>query len=302
MSSIAVRLTLALGMLFGSARITRAQAWVSDKGNLDASLDYNLGISDKVVGASTAKFPNAGTTTNQFTLGADYVPVEHLGLALSLPFAALKYTGDKNAYPHPGGGRYDDGAYHGTLTDLAFRARYQLPIDQLAISPHIGFSVPVANYETVGNTVAGRHLKQLHLGVAIGKFITDDFYGQVVYEYSFVGSYDRTADTAKYGQNHSDLAAALGYKVLDGRLDINANLTYRVTHGGINFEEFSTLPADVIMYHDPVLAEKILLIGAGVGYPVSNTVTVSAAAAFFITGSNTQNASVFDLSVGWTIL
>ena len=44
-----------------------------------------------------------------------------------------------------------------TLTDLAVRARYQLPWveETIAIAPHIGFSIPVADYETFGFANAG---------------------------------------------------------------------------------------------------------------------------------------------------
>src|ERR1044071_8901392 len=91
---------LALGVVIaGSTPATAyAQAWVGDQGSLDVNLGYNLAISAKVIRAG----------------------------GVSLPLSFLKYTGNKTMYPHPGGGKYDDGATHATLTDLKAAVRYQL--------------------------------------------------------------------------------------------------------------------------------------------------------------------------------
>ena len=292
---------LCLGIV-ATGSTARAQAWVGGKGEVDASLDYNLGISDKVVGDQNVEFPDAGTTTHQITLAAEYVPIEHLAVEASLPMGFFKYTGSKTAYPHPGGGRYDDGSTHATLTDLRAAVRYQVLEDPLAISPYIGVSIPVAGYETVGNTVAGRHLKALHFGAAFGRLITDELYIHASYEFSWVEKYDRVADTAKYGQNHSDAAITLGYKLLDDRLDVNVDANMRITHDGVNFSNFANLTPDEQLYHDAILRESIFLVGAGLGYQLTDAVAVSLAARFFVGGVNTQNANVYALGLAWRTL
>src|SRR5687767_7428077 len=162
--------TMATALLVTASATSEARAqaaWVAEKGALDVSLDYNLGVSDKVIADSDLEFPDAGTTAHQITIGTEYVPIPKLAIGLSIPIVALKYTGDQVLYPHPGGGEYDDGKTHTTLTDLRVGTPYQLLDEPLALSPHLGVSIPVADYETVGNTVAGRHLKQLHVGLGI---------------------------------------------------------------------------------------------------------------------------------------
>ena len=290
---------IALGMM---AREARAQAWVGDQGALDLSLDYNFGTSSKVVTDTDEEFKDAGTTTHQLTLGAEYVPIAKLAATVSLPLAFLKYTGDKTLYPHPGGGSYDDGDTHATLTDLRAGVRYQLLEEPVALSPHLAVSIPVADYETVGNTVAGRHLMALHAGLGIGRLITDAAYVHVLYEFSLVEKYDQTAGTKKHGQNHSDIALTLGYKLLDQQLDIHLDGNARITHGGVKFSEFNTLPADEQMYHDAILKEDIYLVGGGVGYQISNALALSLSARLFVAGSNTQNASVVALGATWSPL
>jgi hypothetical protein len=282
-----------------------AQAWVGDKGGLELSLDYNLGISDKVIQDKGDDLKDAGTTTHQFTLGAEYVPVDRLAVNVAVPVVLLQYTGNKTAYVHPGGGSYDDGSTHTTLTDLRVGARYQVLEDPIALSPHLAVSIPLADYETVGNTVAGRHLKALHLGLGIGRVFLEAAYVHVLYEFSLVEKYDRTPATEKIGQNRSDFAATIGYKLLDQRLDVHLDGNGRVTHGGVNFSEldFSATPlGDLTMFHDPLLAENIFLVGGGVGYQLTNELGVSLSGRLFVSGANTQNASVLALGVTWSPL
>jgi len=289
--------------LVATGRDAHAQAWVADKGTLDFSLDYNLAISDKVVVDKGMDGIDAGATTHEFTLGGEFVPIRNLAVNVGLPLMLIEYTGDKSAiYAHPGGGRYDDGNLHATLTDLRAGARYQVLEDPLALSPHLAVSIPVANYEAVGNAVAGRHLKALHLGLAVGRVFGEATYAHALYEFSIVERYDRTMETAQFGQNRSDFAVTVGHKLLDQRLDLHVDVNGRVTHGGMNFSQFGMLPMNDQLYHDPILAESILLVGGGLGYQITNGLGISAGARLFVTGANTQNANVFVFGVTWTAL
>jgi hypothetical protein len=225
-------------------------------------------------------------------------------VSVALPLALLKYTGTLGMYPHPGGGSYDDGNTHTTLTDLRAGVRYQVLDDPIALTPHIAVSIPVASYETVGNTVAGRHLKALHLGLGIGRVFGEATYVHLLYEFSVVEKYDRTAVTATYGQERSDFAATIGHKLLDQRLDIHIDANGRVTHGGVNFSEinFADATSDVANFHDAILAETIYLVGGGVGYQLNNDLGVNLSGRLFVAGKNTQNASVIAFGVTWSPL
>jgi len=279
-----------------------AQAWVGDRGALDVSLDYNFATSDKIVGDNDIEFPNSGTTTHQFTIGAEYVPIDKLAVTVGLPLALLKYTGDKVNYPHPGGGSYDDGSTHATLTDLRAGVRYQVLEEPFALSPQIAVSIPVADYEVEGNTVAGRHLKALHLGLGIGRVFGEATYVHLLYEFSLVEMDDANADTEKYSQNRSDASFTIGHRLLDQKLDIHLDANGRLAHDGLNFSVFNAAPMTVQNHHDPVLKEDILLVGGGVGYQISNDIGVSLSARLFLAGINTQNASVIAAGVTWSPL
>lgn len=287
------------------AGVARAQAWVGDKGALDVGLDYNLAISDKVVVDEGTDYDDAGTLSHQLTLSAEYVPIRKLAVNVQLPMQMLKYRGEPGSYPHPQGGAYDDGDYHTTLTDLRFGARYQILDEPVALAVHVAGSIPVADYETIGNTVAGRHLKMLHLGASVGYLIGETGYTQLVYEFTLAEKYDdvdpmidTTGLVKKQGQNRSDLAFTIGRKFLDYKLDLHADVNVRRTHGGINFSELGG--GALAAYHDALLRENVLLVGGGIGYQVSNSVALNLSGRYFASGENTINASVLAFGVAWS--
>ncbi len=281
-----------------------AQAWVSDRGSLGLDLDYNFFTSSKVVTDTTFSFPNAGTTGHQLTLGAEYTPIDKLAVSASLPMVALKYTG--MSYPHePTGGSYDDGDYHSTLTDLRFGARYQILDEPLAIAPTLAFTIPLADYETIGNTVAGRGLKMAHLGLSAGYLIGIANYVHFAYEFTLAEKYDRVAETEAYSQNRSDLSFLAGRKMLDYRLDLHLGANFRKNHDGVNFSEIDmpgVLPDNAVMYHDAILAEQVFLVGAGVGYAISDTLSANLDVRIFIPAlsQNTLNASIVAVGLSWS--
>lgn len=286
-------------------RPAHAQAWVADPGQLGLDIDYNFSTSNKIVTDTTMSYEDAGTTGHQITASAEYVLLEHLALSASLPVVMLQYTGS-NMFPHAGGGRYDDGSYHTTLTDLRAGVRYQVLDEPFAIAPHVAFSIPVADYETVGNTVAGRHLKMLHVGLSGGYLFSAATYAHVAYEFTLAEKYDRTVETAQHSQNRSDASLLVGHKLLDYRLDLHLGANLRRTHGGVNFSELEAgaLSNNEALYHDAILDEDVFLVGAGVGYDLSDTVTATLDGRIFISelSQNTLNASVFALGVSWSPL
>jgi hypothetical protein len=306
-SSVVAALAFTIALVLGVSAPTtaHAQAWVGDKGSLDVSLDYNLAISNKVIrDGDLTDLPDAGSTTHEISLGGEYVILPKLAASVSLPLSLLKYTGNKTMYPHLGGGKYDDGATHATLTDLKAAVRYQLLEEPVALSPHVGFSIPVADYETVGNTVAGRHLKALQIGFGVGRRLTEALYAHLFYEFSLVERYDRTELTHIAGQNRSDASITIGYKLLDQRLDVHVDGSGRITHGGWKFSEFGSIPLtdEEIMFHDPILAENIFLVGGGVSYQITDSIAANLGGRLFVAGRNTQNASVIAAGVSWSAL
>lgn len=301
LTSIGLGVVAVCWLLLALERPARAQgAWVDAPGSLTGGLNFSYAQSDKVIGDSKLEFPDSGTRTEEIMPRIEYVPVNHLAVGVQLPFDGLTYLGNKTEYVHRGGGAYDDGSTHYVATDFRADVRYQLLEDPFVFTPIIGVSVPVTAYETVGNTVAGRHLDQLIVGAAIGRMI-NNFYVHAVYTYSFVQRVDYSEATKRFNENHSDGSLRIGYRLLHDKLDINLEGDGRITHGGLDFDDSTNTKAE-FLYHDAYLHEDILLVGPGLEYQLTDKLALDAYARIFVTGLNTQNASVFGLNVTWNIL
>ena len=295
-----------------SERSAAAQAWVDDAGTLSTSLDYAFSKSNAVVEEPGEEFDGEPVTVHAMTLGLDYTPIERLGLQASMPLVMVKYGGDGDPFMRHGD--YDDGDFHTTLTDFRLNARYQLMQEIVAFAPHIGASIPVTDYESVGFANAGRGLKQLHLGASVGRTLdpaVPNLFFHATYEFSLVEKYSDTATdaeadvTKEVGQNRSDISALLGYFFLDGDLTFDVGFNWRISHGGINFTD---VPGEIavddprFVYHDPLLNEEFILLGADVGYNLTDKVSLNATSRFFLRGYNTSDAIRFGLGLTFAIL
>lgn len=300
----------ALFILAGVAeRSASAQsAWVDGAGSLSSSFDYAFSNSPNLIANPDTTFEDEKVSAHIFSLGLEYTPIEHLAVDATLPLMMTKYGGD--GIPGERHGDYDDGDFHTTLTDLRMNARYQVLQDIVAFSPHVGFTLPVADYETRGFANAGRHLKALHLGGSVGKLFdpfAPNLFFQATYEFSLVEKFTGTTTdaeaevTKEVGQNRSDLSLLLGYFFLEGDLRINAGFNWRVTHGGINFTELGDeipLNDPRFTYHDALLNEEFMLLGGDVGYNITDRVSVDVTSRYFVRGYNALDG--LRLGVGLT--
>ena len=287
-----------------------AQAWVGNKGEGSVSLDYTFSTSDTLAQPGAPDVTGTKLTTQSAVARIEYDPIDQLGLSLSLPFVGSKYTGTELAH-----GTYDDGNFHGTLTDLAFRARYQLPIDALALTPEVGFSIPVANYETFGFATPNRHLKALLVGVNAGKLFFNKLFLHGTYEFGIPESYSgdcpkNWADPAKptltpcdelgnYSQLRSDLAIQVGYFFIE-QLEVHLAMDGHWQHGGVDFSDPNLMTDPVIAFgHDPVLQDNFIDGGAGLTWYASDAFSFQTEFRTFLSGKNTPKAFSLTLGAGW---
>ena len=114
---------------------------------------------------------NGGTRSQVLVVDLDYGVGDRVGLLVSIPFIASKYTGPPSymigpflTYPGP----LDDGTYHAAFQDLRIELRRQWWAGPVAVAPFIGGSLPTHDYETVGEAVPGRHRWDLQAGASAG--------------------------------------------------------------------------------------------------------------------------------------
>lgn len=279
-------------------------AWVGDEKSVTVGFAYQYVPSESVVlNWYDDEFMEGVPTKNHlFTLSAEWVPIENLAIEARLPLAIVQYLGPA-AQAH---GPWDDGDPHTTLTDLRAGVRYQL-LDEpyVALSPYIAGTLPVMNYEVLGFATGGRHLKQAHLGISLGRTldpILPALYFMVGYELTLSEASKLNADTETLAQNRSDAEAQIGYLFLDGDLVVNIGANYRRQHGGIDFQNFANLPPSLTDFHDPILHEEYLVAGGGVQYSITTKITVGAVARFFLLGMNTRDQMLLGVDIAWRIL
>lgn len=281
-----------------------AQAWVPDQGVLGGDLTYQYDVADKIVeDGGNEEAPGADTVIQTLTFDFEYVPLQRLAVSLAVPVVATRYTGEKATdvaafFPH---GRWDDGDAHLTLTDLRFDVRYAVMEKILALSPQVGVSIPVADYETLGLAAAGRGLKQLHLGLAVGRTLEPflpNLYLHGFYEYSLVEKVDIDADTEGISQNKSRFSAQIGYFIIPD-LQVNVSFDGLIHHDGVTFVDFGDFSASEQNYHDVLLKEKSMLLGGGVAYQLTDMFGLGVAYRQFISGDNTRNPRIIAATLTW---
>jgi hypothetical protein len=291
---------LVLASVHGASAYAQG-AWVGAERSLSASLDYNFSTSQNIVESPENSIRNRPIVSHIVSVGAEFVPLERLALNVTVPIVMVKYTGDDSGFGRHG--RYDDGDLHATLQDFRSTLRYQVLRDAISLSPHIGVTIPMSDYETVGYANAGRGLKQAHFGLALGRTLAPsvpNLYFHLQYEFTLSEKYDETEITREIGQNRSDLAVQLGY--LRNKLELNVGANFRFAHGGINFEDFREWTEDERLFHDPLLREEFILVGGGAGYSVTDKLRLTAIARAFIRGYNTRNAHLFGVGASWDIM
>ena len=273
------------------------QAWVGEKNAAWASLDYSFTYSNSLIEQDGVQSNDQPVDTHMMMLKGGYNPIDDLGLELSATYLELRYGGDGMVFPRHGD--YDDGNYHGTLQDLAFRARYQLIEELFAFSPHLGVSIPLTDYETFGWANAGRHLKALLAGASAGRFFMRKLFVHGMYEIAFPEKVDG-AEFKNYSQIRSDLSLAVGYFVID-ELELHAAADFHVQHGGIDYFDLANSNNPLFLDHDPVLDEDFRMAGGGVSWSMTDKLRLTAEGRLFLGGKNTLDRRTVSLGVAYDI-
>lgn len=279
-----------------------AQAYVAERGSVSGSLTYNYGFASAIAMSDGFEYKDQFVRTQAMVLGAEYVPLENLAVGLTLPFIAVIYDAEQSGALYDPHGPYDDGSYHFNLQDLRADARYMVLESPVTLAVNLGLTMPLTDYAVQGSAALGRHLVQGRLGVFASYSPT--FLGRAFisggYELTLSQKFDKSPDTAKFGQTRSDVNAQLGYFATD-TLAIFLTSLARIQHDGVDFVKFDSLTADQQIFHDGILKEAVLLAGLGASYQLTDALSLNAGYAQFIGGRNTLKSNAASLSVGWAI-
>lgn len=295
-----------VAVLFASlvvARSADAQGLVSEKGSLQATLAHNFGFADTIVETDGLVLPNNYVNVQNTVLSVEYVPIKRLAISAALPLIGTKYDAEKSGADYLPHGPYDDGSYHFTLQDLALDARYMVLDVPYALAFNLGLTIPTRDYPVQGTAAPGRGLFGVRLGVGMSIYpeALERAFLDVGYELQLFEKFDENPDTAKYGQTRSEARLSAGYFILD-KLAAFLVSGFRLQHDGIDFKNFDSLTMNEQDWHDPILKEMGLLLGAGAMYQLNDKLFVTASYSHFILGRNTMTMNWLGVSVGWNIL
>jgi len=279
-------------MLVLGSHVVHAQAWTPAAKTLNVDGEYQLGYSTETAGV-------AATVIHHLIIpSVEYGITDSLAVSASLPFMAVKADGGT---PH---GSWDDAGYHGTATDARVTVRYMIPLGVVAITPQIGASTPVRDYEVLGNAAAGRGLKAAYAGINFGADLDEwaprtTFH--VTYEFALVERYTGAGPEGEdIDQNFSLVTAQIGHRPID-KMQIHLGIDYHRYHDGITFEQFGTMEITMLEQknHDPILLERSLLAGGGISYDLGEHASIYATARFVVKSENTHNGSLAALGASW---
>ncbi len=149
----------------------RAQPWVPPEGQGTVSLNYQNYYVTGHFDLQGRQNTNGATHARTLIAEVDFGLTDRVGLTVTLPFVATKYTGPAEYLV--GGiatrpGPLDDRRYHADFQDLRVEARRVCWAGPLAVAPLAGITIPTHDYETHGEAVPGRHRREIQAGAAAG--------------------------------------------------------------------------------------------------------------------------------------
>jgi hypothetical protein len=276
-------------------RPASAQAWV-----LPAHTGSITFVTQKIDHVGRLKNDGTRNSDGQFVdLGfdaeLDYAFTDRWSISTSLPFIAAKYT-DQNPPPSglPFGANDSCRCWQSGFSDVGVTSRYNLVNRGQAfmLTPFVAVGVPSHAYDTAGEAVLGRRLKELRVGAAVGQrldSIVSGLSAGASYQYAAVGR------VLGVPVNRSNGSVQVGYALRQG-LAARGLLTWQRTHGGLRgWEVVDPEFPERLTQFDRMLRDNYLQTGGGVSYS-RGAWDISGSFLRTARGSNSHDVHVFSLT------
>jgi hypothetical protein len=285
-----------LGVQLGWAIPLRAQAWVPPRGEGTISgtyQDYDVkGHFDPKGDENT----NGGTHTRLFITELDYGVTDTIGLAVTLPFIASKYTGPPFYFVGPFKtvpGPLDDGSYHAAFQDLRLEVRRMFVRGPVAIAPFVGALFPTHDYETAGEAVPGRHRRELQVGAGASALLAPFLPGASVHARYAYAAAERIEDIP-FTRSNIDLE---GDQAVVSRVALRGLVRWQIAHTGPALEEL----AHDWTNHDRFIAPSYLIAGGGASLSLTSSVDIDVLWITTVSGKNgAHRARTIAVGASWS--
>lgn len=283
----------------GSAADAAAQLSLPPRGEGYLTVVYSNSVSDKHY-LPTVRADIGRIDSHALLADVTYGLTDRLAVSVGLPMVVSRYRG---AYPHQrtNPDRLDDEHWHSTWQDIRLGLAYSALKGPVVLTPFVGGVVPSHGYEYFAHSAAGRQLKELQAGVALGAQldrIRPGLFLQTRYSFGFV------EENVNERPNHSNLDVELGYLVTPA-LRVFVLGTGQLSHGGIDVMHPDVvrlfLNLDQIAHHDQIDKVNYLKVGAGASFELTDSLGVYGAFSKQVAGRNGHEVSrAISLGMTWS--
>ena len=307
------RVVVFITLQYGLATQASAQAFIPAPGDGTISASYENVVSSGqhfVRAAGSASASGFGVTdTHALIWYAEYGLSDRIAVHATLPYIQARYNGPVR---HDIGfkglpSNTDDGTYHGTFQDFYIGTRFKLvESSRFALTPFAEVIVPSHQYEAAAQAAAGRDLRALVAGVAVGGFADDVLPGlhfQTRVSFAFV---EKAVDVRP---NRTAIDSAVGYFITP-RLAIQFIETFQLTHDGIDWgvgpyflavHHDGTWKDDYGPNHDRLARSNYLNFGAGVAFDFTEKIGVFATFTRLAWGENMPSPRTATVGINWNL-
>ena len=279
------------GFLIACAPRAQAQAWVPPRGEGQVTITYeNIYVRDHFDYTGN-RFQAGPIRTNTVVSTFEYGITDKLTLDSQLTHVTSKYEGFVGPVPH---GPPDTGKYHPTFQDAVVGVRYNVTSRHLFVTPFVAAVVPTHHYETRGHTAVGRDLRELQVGMNVGRDLDEIIprtYFQARYSYAFVQNVDQ------FGLNRSNVDWEVGYYAKP-RLSLRFTGAWQYTYSGVRYPLDQSIP-DFHDLHDRAAKSGFVRFGGGMTVTLAKNFDLHADVGNTFRGYTTHGARGLSLGISW---
>jgi hypothetical protein len=211
-----------------------------------------------------------------------YGLTDRVAASVGVPLVISRYRG---SFPHQptNPNRMDDGQWHATTQDFRFNLRYNVLDGPFAVTPFVGTVMPSNAYESWAHSAAGRHVRELHVGVTAARrldTISPNLFLQGRYAFAFGPS------ILGYRMNHSNADIEVGYFVSPS-VRVFGLTSGQLMHDGVDVRlgGIGLTPVERD-HHDQIGRDHFLNVGGGASVSISDRVDLFASFVKQVAGRN----------------
>jgi hypothetical protein len=295
MSTRVAGLLTGLGLLLPIGSPCAAQAWLPPAGELSAAATVQRVDAQGHYLDDGSRLPGYSSRAVNLLLDLSYGITDRLSVGLRLPFVNVKYIGPEEPLNLPDN-KLDDGAYHGTLSDVHVEIRGDVLDHPLAVTPFFAASIPSHGYPTLGEAAAGRGFQEFEFGVYAGHVFDEVLPGAFVHG---AYSYAMVRQDLDIPLDHSNLELSAGYEIAQ-TVQVSVLWRRQWVHGGLTFDQLYAAPPDVFRNLDRVVHENFQHLGVAVGFPVTESIAAHANFVKFVSGVDAHFGYGISGGLSWT--